>query len=267
MLVEQHKVLFVSGRRSLKNPRDENYWDMLVFGLCPNFKFWSLTFLIILADIAVFIFQLSKGLDKEGALLEVKTQTIIDYGGNYYTAVKNGEVYRFLSAIFLHVSFIHIFGNVIVTFFFLSRIEYTFGIAKTLVIYLLSGITANIFRDAITKSDVPSAGASTSLYGVIGVIVGYIVLNWNGLDMLGPVIKCQVFCSAFMIIIFIFIFTPTSGSNIDFYGHLGGFLSGLWLSAIHNTIATGKCETVTRVIFLIFFFIQLLTCLLVLYLD
>jgi rhomboid protease GluP len=156
---------------------------------------------------------------------------------------------------------------VIVTFFFLSRVEHTFGWLKTFIIYILSGIAANIFRAVITKSDIPSAGASTSLYGIIGVIIGYIILNWNGLDLLGPMIKCQVFCSAFMIIIFIFIFTPTSGSNIDFYGHLGGFLSGLWLSAIHKTIVSGKCETVTRSIFVSLFIIQVLVCLLVLYLT
>lgn len=49
-------MLFVSGRRSLKDPREENYWDMLVFGLCPNFSFLSVTFLLVVADIAVFIF-------------------------------------------------------------------------------------------------------------------------------------------------------------------------------------------------------------------
>jgi|JI6StandDraft_1071083.scaffolds.fasta_scaffold1219016_1 hypothetical protein len=56
MLADQHRVLFVSGRRSLKNPREETYWDMLVFGLCPQFSFCSLTFLLVIADLGVFIF-------------------------------------------------------------------------------------------------------------------------------------------------------------------------------------------------------------------
>lgn len=85
---------------------------------------------------------------------------------------------------------------------------------------------------------------------------------------MGPVIKCQIYCTAFMIIMFILIFTPSNlNGNIDYYGHLGGFLGGMWLSAIHTTIAQGRCETVTRVIFLSLLLIQLLVCFLVLYLT
>lgn len=123
---------------------------------------------------------------------------------------------------------------------FLSRIEYTYGVGKTLVIYLLSGIGGNIFSALVSPSGV-KAGASTALYGIIGVIIGYIVINWNGLDLVGQQMKCQIFCSGFMVIIFIFIFTPTSSnSSIDYMGHLGGFLSGLWLSGIHDTIINQK---------------------------
>jgi hypothetical protein len=48
-------VLFVSGRTKVKNPMDENYWDMLKFALCPVIKVNSITFLIFIADIVMFI--------------------------------------------------------------------------------------------------------------------------------------------------------------------------------------------------------------------
>jgi len=85
------------------------------------------------------------------------------------------------------------------------------------------------------------AGASTALFGVIGVILGYIFINWNGLDLVGPIMKCQVWCTGFMIFVFIFIFTPSNSGAIDYFGHLGGFMAGLWLSSIHETIiSTGR---------------------------
>ena len=37
---------------------------MLVFSFCPNFSFLSVTFLIILANIVMFIVEVVKGLDK-----------------------------------------------------------------------------------------------------------------------------------------------------------------------------------------------------------
>lgn len=102
-----------------------------------------------------------------------------------------------------------------------------------LVIYIISGISGNIFSLLCSPAGV-KAGASTALYGMIGVIIGYIVINWNGLDRIGPAMKCQVWCTAVLVIVFIFIFTPSSGNySIDYYGHLGGFLAGVWLSAIH----------------------------------
>lgn len=178
------------------------------------------------------------GLDKgSNNLLQVKAQTLIDYGGNFQPYVLDGQVYRLISAMFLHVYFMHIFGNLITTFMFLSRIEYTFGWVKTLIIYLVCGICGNIFSVLCSATGV-KAGASTALFGIIGIIIGYIIINWNGLDLIGPAMKCQIWCTALLIIIFIFIFTPSSseGLSIDYYGHLGGFLAGVWISAIHKPI-------------------------------
>jgi membrane associated rhomboid family serine protease len=38
---------------------------------------------------------------------------------------------------------------------------------------------------------------------------------------------------------FIFVLTPYS-DNIDYMGHLGGFITGLTICAIHDTIRNGK---------------------------
>lgn len=212
---------------------------------------------------------MSVGLDKSsGYLLNVNSDTLIQYGGNYQPKVLSGQVYRLVSAMFLHVYFMHIFGNLITTFMFLSRIEYTFGFWKTLIIYIVCGISGNIFSVVCAPGGV-KAGASTALFGIIGVIMGYIIINWNGLDLVGRAMKCQIWCTGLMIIVFIFIFTPSSNNNsgIDYYGHLGGFLAGVWLSAIHDTIIQTTREKVFRIVFMLLLLIQLLVCFLVFYLP
>jgi len=98
---------------------------MLTFSLCPTFTFCSLTFLIVVADIAMFIYEASVGLDSASSnLLQITGATLVNTGGNYqaYELIHKEQFYRFLSAIFLHVHFMHIFGNVITTFMFLSRV-------------------------------------------------------------------------------------------------------------------------------------------------
>jgi membrane associated rhomboid family serine protease len=105
---------------------------------------------------------------------------------------------------------------------------------------LISGIGGNIFSCLTNGSDnVVKAGASTCLYGIIGTIIGYIVLNWKGLDAVGRLLKCQLVFVGIMIIMFIFVLTPYS-DNIDYMGHLGGFITGLTICAIHDTIRNGK---------------------------
>ncbi len=100
----------------------------------------------------------------------------------------------------------------------------------------MSGIGGNIFSDLTNGSDnIVKVGASTCLYGIIGAIIGYIILNWRGLNLIGRILKCQLIFIAVIIILFIFVLTPYS-SNVDYMGHLGGFLTGLTLCAIHPTI-------------------------------
>jgi rhomboid protease GluP len=103
-------------------------------------------------------------------------------------------------------------------------------VVRTAIIYILSGIGGNIFSALIDSQDV-KAGASTSLYGIIGVIIGYMILNWSGLNLVGPVLKCQLVCTSLMIISFIFFFSVIGTANVDTMGHLGGFLTGIWLSS------------------------------------
>jgi rhomboid protease GluP len=146
-------VLLVSGGRRVKNPRDENYWDMLVNTFCPTFACLSITIFVILADFALFVTEVSLGLNKQGSFLEVEVDTLKRLGGNYGPGVASGEVYRLVSAIFLHVNFIHVIGNMFSTFILLTRVEHTFGPLRTLIIYLLCGIGGNIFSLAISSQN------------------------------------------------------------------------------------------------------------------
>ena len=140
------------------------------------------------------------------------------------------------------------------------------GPVRALIVYLLSGIAANIFSVLVSPEDV-KAGASTSLYGIIGVIIGYIVINWKGLDLLGPYIKCQVWCTAMMIILFIIMFTPTNVNGVDWFGHLGGALAGFFLASIGTTIVDNTRERAFRIVLGILYVVMVLVCTLVFYLT
>lgn len=62
--VEEKKVLFISGNTKIKNPRDENYFDMLRITCCPVIKLFSITLLILIAVLGMYIASIVMGIDK-----------------------------------------------------------------------------------------------------------------------------------------------------------------------------------------------------------
>ena len=113
---------------------------------------------------------------------------------------------------------------------------------RTLIAFLVCGIAGGIFSLATDSSNFSTtikAGASTSLYGMIGMILGYIIINWRGLRLIGSALRCNILCMFFFMLLFVLIFTPGTSNvvgSVDHLGHLGGFLAGVWISAIGDPL-------------------------------
>lgn len=238
-------------------PKDENYWDMLKLMCCPTCQFLSFTTFMILVYMGLFIAEAALGVNREGSLLQINHSVLIRLGANYSYAVRLGQVWRLITASLLHADFMHFLGNWVITIILLSRFEYTFGSLRCIVIYLGCSIGGNILAAICTPSDI-KVGASACLFGLIGVTFGYIIVNWSGLNAIGPIMKCQLVCLSILITIFTIVFTSAGVQTVDYYGHVGGFFCGLWLSSINKTIKKGKCERNTRIIGLILFLVQLM---------
>lgn len=127
-------------------------------------------------------------------------------GANYPKSIREGHVWRLITAAVLHGNFMHFFGNFTSTIILLSRFEYSFGTLRCIIIYLVSAIGGNIFS-AICDTKSIKVGASTCLYGILGVMIGYLIINWKGLNKVGPLLKCQLVCACIMLIVFTVLFT------------------------------------------------------------
>ena len=237
---------------------------------CPSWQLLSIAMLIILAQVAMFVGECIYGINKNGDLLEVSFDSLLKFGANQGQKVHSGEVYRLLAAIFVHLDLIHLIGNVFSTFVLVTRTEHTLGPLRTLIVYLVAGIAGNIFSLAVNSSgenfETVKGGASTSLHGMIGLILGYLIINWNGLELVGEGLRCSMLCMFFFLLLFVLIFTPI-GQKIDYYGHLGGFLAGVWLAAIHETLIDETREKVIRIVFGVLLVIQLAGCFIGFYLS
>jgi membrane associated rhomboid family serine protease len=111
-----------------------------------------------------------------------------------------------------------------------------------------------------------NVGASTALYGMIGLLIGYFILNWRGLNFLPITMRIKLVMMLLLIIALAIVFT-LGQENISYMGHLGGFLAGIWLSALPPTIISETREKIIRGVFITLLVIQLAVCFIVFYLG
>ena len=77
---------------------------------------------------------------------------------------------------------------------------------------------------------------------------------------MGSALKCQMVCYVTFLLLFILIFTPSAEGNVDYFGHLGGFLTGIWVTALKEPLINEKRERVIRVVFIALLVVQLTAC-------
>ncbi|EGR29302.1 rhomboid family protein, putative, partial [Ichthyophthirius multifiliis] len=231
------RIPFMDFEQSYIDPRKETFWDMIKLNFCPRLKFYSFTVLISLANIIMFIYTSYQGLHitEESKLLEQDQQVLIKYGANVPSLIKNeNQLWRFVTAAFLHANFLHIFFNMISTFIFVSSLEHTYGFFTVFYIWILSAIGGNIFSADFATQNSIAVGASTALFGMIGLYLAYLILNWNALRFLED-LRCFVLCMAILIVSMVFLLSSGNSGimggekeqNIDNYGHFGGFITGI----------------------------------------
>lgn len=176
------------------------------------------TYSIILLNIIVFMLSL------------LDYNMIINCFANYYVNVKNGEIYRLLTACFVHANFLHIFFNMYALYYIGPMVEKYYGKLKYLLIYLGSGIMGSLF--SVVLSNNVSIGASGAIFGLFGSMLYF---GYKYRATLDGFVRSGIIPVLFINLILGFI-VP----NIDVYGHIGGLIGGLLLSYIVGVYRKGK---------------------------
>lgn len=152
-----------------------------------------------------------------------RTSVLIQFGANYAPLVDRGEFHRLIVANFLHIGLVHFFVNNYSLYVVGTRLESLFGHPRFVILYLLTGVSGAVFSFIFTHA--LSAGASTSLFGVVGGLIAYFFRHRRGLGEFGR----QSLISALITVAINFAYGLFAGAGIDNWGHLGGLLGGLAL--------------------------------------
>lgn len=137
------------------------------------------------------------------------------------------EYYRLFTCMFLHFGYIHLAYNMLALYLLGEYVEYSFGKARYLILYLLSGLGASLFSlvfALLKENNVVSAGASGAVFGVIGALL-YLVIHHKGRFY-------NITLPKLLLMIGYSIFSGLTSAGIDNAAHLGGLITGFLLAVL-----------------------------------
>ncbi len=129
------------------------------------------------------------------------------------------QPYRFLTAIFLHGSLIHLTYNLFALILFGLILEKLIGSRKFLLIFLFSGIMANLVTVNFYLS---SLGASGAIFGIIGTlaVIKPLMPIW-AFGLILPMFLAAIFWMVGDLLGFLY-----ASDNIGHLSHLAGLVLG-----------------------------------------
>lgn len=165
------------------------------------------------------------------------SQVLVLFGAKVNFLIEQGQLWRFIMPIFLHIGFEHLVLNCITIYFLGKQLEGLLGKYRFLVLYILSGIGGNIASYYFNPNSI-SAGASTSIFGLFGI---YLMMGLEFKNIIE--IKMYARQIALLVLLNIGLGLFDSGIDVDTYGHIGGLVAGILFGYILGIPRLGKIKT------------------------
>jgi membrane associated rhomboid family serine protease len=141
--------------------------------------------------------------------------------------------FNFLTSMFMHGGFAHLFGNMLFLWVFGDNIENLLGHVRYAIFYLLCGFAAAIGQIVMgPESIIPMLGASGAISGVLG---GYLLsfphrrvraILFNFLTEVPAYVALGIWIVYQIVLGFL---TPAGTGGVAYAAHIGGFVAGLAL--------------------------------------
>ncbi len=186
---------------------------------------------IVFVCIGIFLFC---DLIASGSMLN----RIYEFGALYGpSVVQDGEYYRLITYMFLHMGINHVANNMILVFFLGEELERAIGKWRFFFVYFSSGIIAGIVSivyNMLNGNSVSSVGASGAGFGLIGAMVCLLLADrrYRGTMLVKRVI----------LFVAISLYAGFSEQGIDNAAHVGGLAAGIVITALLILIRRRRVE-------------------------
>ncbi|GKX66961.1 rhomboid family intramembrane serine protease [Inconstantimicrobium mannanitabidum] len=192
-------------------------------------SYFSITNILIGLNVIMFIVSVLIS----GQIFDIDTDVLIILGAKVNYLIDQGQIYRLVTAMFLHGGLMHIAFNMYALYALGDFIERIYGKIGYLVIYFVSGIAANLLSYMLSPN-YASMGASGAIFGLFGaaLVFGIKERDKIGKDFLiniGSVVAINVFIGM-------------SQRDIDNAAHFGGFIGGIVVAFIIRELKLSKAK-------------------------
>jgi rhomboid protease GluP len=152
-------------------------------------------------------------------------QVLVALGANVPPLVWQGEWWRLVASLFLHIGLLHLFVNAFSLYQIGALFEAWLGSGRLLAVYFVCGVAASLTSVFFTRG--LSAGASGAIFGLIGALIAFLLrrrgmLSPGGRSILGQLVMWSV----------INVVIGFTVPGIDNAAHLGGCAAGMLFGLI-----------------------------------
>jgi rhomboid protease GluP len=172
---------------------------------------------LVAINVLVFVAMAFGG----AGIMKPEGEVHVRWGSNFGLMTASGEWWRLFTSMFLHFGIIHLALNMAALWDIGRIVERLFGNWTFLALYLLAGISGSTLS-LLWHPAVNSAGASGAIFGVFGMLAGYLVHKELGL----PATVMKKHWSITLPFVGYNLFIGATVPGIDNAAHLGGLVGG-----------------------------------------
>ncbi|MER2598443.1 MAG: rhomboid family intramembrane serine protease [Caldilineales bacterium] len=186
------------------------------------------TYVLLAVNVVVFVamtlYGASRGLGLSGSQ---DSRVLLLFGAMQNRLISDGDYYRLLASMFLHIGLIHLLFNTYALYILGQDVERLYGNTRFLLIYFLAGLGGSLASFVLGGANGVSAGASGAIFGVIGASIAYFYQHHRAFGARGQAQLRNLLTMAGINLVLGFTIP-----GINNLAHLGGLIFGLLLGFI-----------------------------------
>lgn len=173
------------------------------------------SYILIAVQLVVFLLMEFKGGSTDSS-------TLIQFGAKFNPLILEGEWWRFITPVFLHIGFLHLLMNSMALYYLGPLVERIYGNIRFVMIYLFAGFIGGVASFLVSPN--LSAGASGAIFGCFGALLYFGVVF--------PRLFVRSLGFNILIVLALNLVFGFTIPGIDNAGHIGGLVGGFAAAGI-----------------------------------